>query len=475
MTTGIYARVSTESGDQAHALEQQLHRLRSKAADLGEPVEEFVDVMSGTRDDRPELRRLLHACETGQLTTVLCTRLDRMSRSTVHGGKLLRLFNQQHWPNLICLDQPIDLATASGRFYAGLLMGMAQMESELIGERVHHGQMYARTKLKPQSGKPPWGYRYTAAKANYEIDPVAGPLARQLIEQYLAKADLHHAYLWQEQHCGRPFHSLEGLRRWFLNPALTGARVYGTCEMRMDKEGNKRRLLKQPGIVDEQHPNAHPPLLSSEEQLQISRSLFRASRSQLRPIQKRRTRVLTGLAICDHCGHLMQHHHPKPLGPHYLRCTNPVCPKRPHISIREEVAVAAVIKELERNIHLLAHVGVVEEMRLRQQLSPQMSKLQHQILDLQKLQDPDVEAVIASKRQRLDRLMTACVKKGGSRFSVEQAEAALRQPETWLDLTDTPEKQRLLFSQWLEKVVIRDGAVTKVDLRVGGGGGIAEA
>ena len=59
MATAIYARVSTQSEEQAHALEQQLHRLRSKAAELGEPLVEFVDVASATKDKRPELKRLL--------------------------------------------------------------------------------------------------------------------------------------------------------------------------------------------------------------------------------------------------------------------------------------------------------------------------------------------------------------------------------------------------------------------------------
>lgn len=467
MTTAIYARVSTESDDQAHALEQQLSRLREHAAKLGEPVVEFVDVASGTRDDRPELKRLLECCEQGLLTTVLCTRMDRMSRSTVHGGKLLRLFNQDSWPNLICLDQSIDLSTAMGRFYANLLMGMAQMESELIGERVHHGQLYARKQLKPQAGKPPFGYRYTEGKLNYELDPETAPVARRIVDRFLQSASLRDAFDHQYKECGQAFRSLEGLRRWLLNPAIAGSRVYGTFRWKLDADGNKSRLLNKPGQVEEIHPHAHPALISHEEQVEIQQVMQSLRVRSTAPICKRRSRVLTGLVYCRHCGGLMHYHQPRKPGPIYLRCTHEVCPVRPHKVIQEGAVLEAVLRRLWEKREVLAYGSVVDELRLKQQLSPEIKQLQGQISDLRLLEDADLTDVIERKEQRLNTLLEECVSNGGSRFTLADALNALDQPAVWTEMTKTPEQTRRLVSQWVERVVVGEGAVKEVRLRAG--------
>lgn len=467
MTTAIYARVSTESEDQTHALQQQLSRLREHAAQLGEPVVEFVDVASGTRDDRPELKRLLECCGAGLLSTVLCTRMDRMSRSTVHGGKLLRLFNQENWPNLICLDQSIDLSTAMGRFYANLLMGMAQMESELIGERVHYGQLYARKQLKPQAGKPPFGYRYTEGKLNYEPDPDTAPVARQIVEHFLQSGSLRDAFDYQYKECGKAFRSLEGLRRWLLNPAIAGSRVYGTFRWKMDPDGNKNRLLNKPGQVDEIHPHAHEGLISHEEQVEIEQVMQSLRVRSATPIRQRRSRVLTGLVFCGDCGGLMHYHQPRKPGPTYLRCTHEVCPIRPHKGIKEEVVIQRVLDRLWEKREVLAYGSVVDELRLKQQLSPEIKQLQAQISDLRLLDDADLAEVIERKEQRLNMLLQDCVSDGGSRFTLSDALEAMDQPEVWAEMTKTPEQMRRLVSQWVDRVVVSGGAVQEVRLRAG--------
>jgi DNA invertase Pin-like site-specific DNA recombinase len=467
MTTAIYARVSTESDDQAHALEQQLSRLREHAAQLGEPVVEFVDVASGTRDDRPELKRLLECCGQGLLSTVLCTRMDRMSRSTVHGGKLLRLFNQDSWPNLICLDQSIDLSTAMGRFYANLLMGMAQMESELIGERVHHGQLYARKLLKPQAGKPPFGYRYTEGKLNYELDPKTAPIGREIVARFLQSASLRDAFDYQYKECGQAFKSLEGLRRWLLNPAIAGSRVYGTFRWKLDADGNKSRLINKPGQVEQIHPHAHPGLISHEEQVEIQQVMQSLRVRSTAPMRKRRSRVLTGLVYCGHCGGLMHYHQPRQPGPTYLRCTHEVCPIRPHKVIQEETVLGAVFRRLWEQRAVLAYGSLADELRLKQRLSPEIQQLEGQISDLRLLKDADLVEVIERKQERLNTLLQECVSDGGSRFTLSDALNALDQPAVWTEMTKTPEQTRRLVSQWVDRVVVSDGVVQQVRLRAG--------
>ena len=58
MGVGIYARVSAGSQEQANALKQQLDRLERGATDRGDSdPARFIDIASGSNDDRPELAR----------------------------------------------------------------------------------------------------------------------------------------------------------------------------------------------------------------------------------------------------------------------------------------------------------------------------------------------------------------------------------------------------------------------------------
>ena len=466
MAIALYARVSTDSEDQAHALEQQLSRLREKAAAFGQEVLEFVDVASGTRDDRPQLKKLMQACESGQLETVLVTRLDRMTRSTVHGGKLMRLFNQPSWPNLICLDQAIDLSTANGRFFANLLMGMAQMESELIGERVQHGHRHARKQLKPQATKPPFGYRYTEGKQNYELDPEAAAIARQIVQVVLQTQSVRRGFDWQRDHGGTPFKSLEGMRRWLQNPALRGCRVYGTLHYKVDEQGERHRLVNRAGEVEQVIPGAHAPLLSEEQQQQVAAVIKRLSQKPLMPIQHRRARVLTGLLVCGHCGKRMFHRYPGAGRAHYMRCGQQICTARPRPLIREEVAIQALIDELARHKPLLAMGGLCDELRLQGAISDEALALQTTIMKLRALNDPELAEVIEHKEIRLDQLMSAPAVKAKAGFNLCEAIEALEDPKAWAELFATPEAQRRMFTQWIKQAVVIGKRVERVELRM---------
>lgn len=462
----IYGRVSTVSEDQAHALEQQLSRLRRRAEDLEGPVTEFVDVMSGTRDDRPQLQKMLAQCAEGKLKTVVVTRLDRMSRSTIHGAKLLRRFNQENWPNLICLDQTIDLDSATGRFHASLLMNLAQMESELIGERVHHGNMYNRKQMKPSAAKPPFGYRYTEGKTNYALDPKTARKAREVIEYFLAHEDTRGAFRFQKKFAQPPFRSVEGFRRWLLNPALTGSRIYGTFKTVTDDEGNKRRLIHAAGVVDEIHPGTHPALMTLAELETAQAIMNRNKKSRTRPVAPRRARALSGLVFCRDCNELMTYHRWKRNGPDDLRCRNPECKTRPHQAIPELTVRNAALDHLAANVELLAQAGMAEELLHRNLLDPEIQRLEAQIRQLVLSDDPDVAPAIEVKRERLSRLMDDSTSRCA--FSFSQAVTALNEPEVWAELTSNEEKLRAFFCQWISRIVISDRAISSIQLRIEG-------
>src|SRR5437660_2074270 len=131
----LYGRVST--GDQS--TESQLHALRRYGEARGWGSQEFVDHgVSGAKERRPALDRLVKAARARQIDVVAVTKLDRLARSTHHlvslGRELAAL-----GVDLVVLDQQIDTTTPSGRLLFHVLAAIAEFERDLIRERVKAG------------------------------------------------------------------------------------------------------------------------------------------------------------------------------------------------------------------------------------------------------------------------------------------------------------------------------------------------
>ena len=146
----LYARVSTT--DQ-HP-EAQLDALRDYARARGlEVVEEFVDQgVSGARDRRPALDRLLGDARRRRFDAVACVKLDRLARSVRHLTTLAGEF-EALGIGLVVLDQAIDTTTPSGRLLFHVLGAIAEFERDLIRERTAAGMRAARRRGK-RIGRP---------------------------------------------------------------------------------------------------------------------------------------------------------------------------------------------------------------------------------------------------------------------------------------------------------------------------------
>ena len=79
----LYARVSTSNGQQDP--EMQLRELREYAARRELVViAEYVDHISGSKDSRPELNRLMADAHGRKFDAVLVWKIDRWGRSLKH-------------------------------------------------------------------------------------------------------------------------------------------------------------------------------------------------------------------------------------------------------------------------------------------------------------------------------------------------------------------------------------------------------
>ncbi len=147
----LYARVSTLAGQDP---EMQLRELREYCQRRGlQIVEEYVDKgISGSKEHRPALDRLLAACRKRIVDAVVVYRYDRFARSLRQLVNALEEF-QSLGIDFISLHEGVDTSTPNGRLIFAIFGSIAEFERELIRDRVRSGIAAARAKGK-QLGRP---------------------------------------------------------------------------------------------------------------------------------------------------------------------------------------------------------------------------------------------------------------------------------------------------------------------------------
>jgi DNA invertase Pin-like site-specific DNA recombinase len=157
MRAAIYARVSTKD----QSCELQLRDLRAYCAARGFSVREFVDVASGAKDSRPQLNDLMAAARKRQFDAIVVWRFDRFARSTKHLLLALEEFCSLGI-QFISYQENIDTSSPLGQALFTIVAAVAQLERDLIRERVAAGLRVAR-----QNGK-----RLGRPRVNVSVDEI---------------------------------------------------------------------------------------------------------------------------------------------------------------------------------------------------------------------------------------------------------------------------------------------------------------
>jgi DNA invertase Pin-like site-specific DNA recombinase len=154
MKAAIYARVSAVNGQNP---EMQLRELREYIKRRGWKVhEEYVDAgISGTKEKRPELDRLLADAHKRRFDAVVVWKFDRFARSVSHLLRALENFRALG-VEFVSLSEQVDTSTPTGKMVFTVLGAVAELERSLIVERVKAGLRNARAKGK-RLGRPSKG------------------------------------------------------------------------------------------------------------------------------------------------------------------------------------------------------------------------------------------------------------------------------------------------------------------------------
>jgi DNA invertase Pin-like site-specific DNA recombinase len=136
-----YARVSKNE----QSLEIQIQQLKDAGCE-----EIFMEKVSGAKDNRTELNRMMEKLRTGDILYVV--RLDRLGRRMM---KLIELINtfKEKGISFVSLENNIDTTTPVGMVLFNMCAAFSEMERELIRERVKAGLNAAHKKGR-KGGRP---------------------------------------------------------------------------------------------------------------------------------------------------------------------------------------------------------------------------------------------------------------------------------------------------------------------------------
>lgn len=160
MKCALYARIST--ADKNQDLETQLQPLREWASKLGYETIEFLEQgISGAKESRPELDKMMTLVRRHQVDAVVVWKLDRLGRSLQHLLQMLNEFRQSN-VRFLSYTEVWDTATPQGRLMFQLVGAFAEYERSMIAERVRAG--IARAKAQ--------GHRFGRKRANVPVKKI---------------------------------------------------------------------------------------------------------------------------------------------------------------------------------------------------------------------------------------------------------------------------------------------------------------
>lgn len=141
MICAIYARVSTSD----QSTESQISALREFVTRRGWEIgEEYIDVgVSGAKERRNGLDKLMKDARRAKFGAVAVFRFDRFARSVSHLARALDEFRILGI-DFVSLHEALDTSTPMGRAMFHIAGAFAELEREIIRERVIAGLNAAR-------------------------------------------------------------------------------------------------------------------------------------------------------------------------------------------------------------------------------------------------------------------------------------------------------------------------------------------
>lgn len=181
----IYLRQSTYR-DESISLELQEIACRDYCDRMGYTVVavESDPGVSGRTWKRPAVQRTMQAIEDRETDIVILWKWSRLSRSRKDWALAIDRADLAGG-RIESATEPIDTATASGRFARGVMTEYAAFQSEQIGETWEEVRQRRLSRGLPASGRLPYGWRWIKGEG-IEQNPEQAPVVIEMYRRYLS-------------------------------------------------------------------------------------------------------------------------------------------------------------------------------------------------------------------------------------------------------------------------------------------------
>ena len=452
-----YARVSTREQSETDALEQQTARIKKAGA-----VQIFCDIESGKSDRRSQFNKMLELCKCGEITEIVVTRIDRLSRSVISIHKAMTLL-EDLGVKLTILDAPIDdISSPFGWFSMAQMGQLAEFESRLLSSRIRHGLDYFREQKKA-APRPPFGY----ARINEKYAPDLAINEKSGMSNWDVALDLVNHFLAPDTTTrGAINYSLDrfekkwtqaGFRYYLLNPTLRGHTVYN---VRNNQNNPERWVI---------HEDTHTPLISPETFKKIEQRFeenrhkyaFGNNKKDVKPLP------LQGQLICGCCGYKLFIKKSGKYLTYRVRCKKrdtlgeKFCSNK--IAIHLSKVVETVDQELIQRSDEIAKLAKKAAAKNKEP-SPEIAKLNSQLQALKNLPKSEIlDAAIKQTQQEIKRIEQGEeVSEIISQHRRELVTKTLANADYWDSL---PESEKItIYQKLVDQIVILNGEILEINL-----------
>ena len=173
----VYLRVSTEEqAREGYSLGAQREMLETYCEIHDYQIADVYidDGYTGRNTNRPAYKRMMEEIDTWDAILVL--KMDRIHRNTRNFIEMMDDLKKKG-KDFISKQEKLDTKTAMGNFVMQLIQGIAQLESEQIGERTYDGMREKAENLAGSDDEkrtmgftPPFGYRISEGKLVDDFD-----------------------------------------------------------------------------------------------------------------------------------------------------------------------------------------------------------------------------------------------------------------------------------------------------------------
>lgn len=273
----------------------QRHAIEQCAAERGIQIVDWVEGIDESGSNRnsawwPRLDQSIERMEQGDVDTILVWKFSRIGRARLKWAIALDRVDTLGG-QIVAATEPIESATASGRFARGMLGEMNAYQAELIGETWRDAHARRIRAGLPPTGGPRFGYTRND-DGTYTPDPETGPVLADLYRFYLGGMGTAQLTRWlNDRGIGRERWTFQTVGR--MLDAGFGAGLLGRTEVR----AGTRRI--PPPWERTYEPGIHEPVIDNDT--------WRAYVARRKASSGRRTRartryLLTGLLRCGDCG-----------------------------------------------------------------------------------------------------------------------------------------------------------------------------